>query len=695
MNMLFIISLYFQNKLNLDPPIAKVIPHVIEIHGEKLIDNYFWLRNRDDKEVIEYLESENRYTDATMENTKELQEKLYKEMLGRIKETDKSAEVKIDDYYYYSRTEEGKQYAIHCRKKGSMDAEEEILIDENVLAEGLEYFNIGVFEVSPDHRFLAYSVDTDGSEIYTLYIKDLTTGELLKDVITNTFCSLEWANDNKTIFYDILDETKRPYKIYRHILGTDIKDDTLVYYEKDEAFYAGVSKTKSKDYLLFISESKTTSEVSYLKADEPLGEIKIIHPRQHEMEYYVDHHGDYFFILTNDSAKNFKLMKTPISNPTKENWEEVIPHRDTVRLEHIEAFSDHIVVFERENGLKNIRILNMKTNETHYVNFPEPVYNFWQGDNPEYNTNLFRFEYTSLITPRSVFDYNMDNKILDLKKQDEIPSGYDASQYQSERIFAKAEDGTLIPISLVYKKGLAKDGNNPLYLYGYGSYGASMDPNFSANRLSLLARGFIYAIAHIRGGEEMGRYWYEQGKLLNKKNTFTDFISCAEHLIAEKYTSSKKLVISGASAGGLLMGAVTNMRPDLFNTVIAKVPFVDVINTMLDPSIPLTIIEYEEWGNPDDKEYFDYIKSYSPYDNVSAKDYPNILITASLNDPRVQYWEPAKWTAKLRALKTDNNILLFKTNMGAGHGGASGRYDYLKEIAFEYAFILKCLKMID
>lgn len=695
MNMLFIISLYFQNKLNLDPPVAKVIPHVTEIHGEKLIDNYFWLRNRDDKEVIEYLESENRYTDATMENTKELQKKLYKEMLGRIKETDKSAEVKIDDYYYYSRTEEGKQYAIHCRKKGSMDAEEEILIDENVLAEGLEYFNIGVFEVSPDHRFLAYSVDTDGSETYTLYIKDLTTGELLKDVIKNTFVSLEWANDNKTIFYDILDEAKRPYKIYRHILGTDIKDDTLVYYEKDEAFYAGVSKTKSKDYLLFISESKTTSEVSYLKADEPLSEIKIIHPRQHEMEYHVDHHGDYFFILTNDSAKNFKLMKTPISNPTKENWEEVIPHRDTVRLEHIEAFSDHIVVFERENGLKNIRILNMKTNETHYVNFSEPVYNFWQGDNPEYNTNLFRFEYTSLVTPRSVFDYNMDNKILDLKKQDEIPSGYDASQYQSERIFAKAEDGTLIPISLVYKKGLAKDGNNPLYLYGYGSYGASMDPNFSANRLSLLDRGFIYAIAHIRGGEEMGRYWYEQGKLLNKKNTFTDFISCAEHLIAEKYTSSKKLVISGASAGGLLMGAVTNMRPDLFNTVIAKVPFVDVINTMLDPSIPLTIIEYEEWGNPDDKEYFDYIKSYSPYDNVSAKDYPNILITASLNDPRVQYWEPAKWTAKLRALKTDNNILLFKTNMGAGHGGASGRYDYLKEIAFEYAFILKCLKMID
>ncbi len=376
-------------------------------------------------------------------------------------------------------------------------------------------------------------------------------------------------------------------------------------------------------------------------------------------------------------------MKTPISNPAKENWEEVIPHRENVRLEHISAFREHIVVFERENGLKNIRILNMKTNENHYINIPEPVYDLWEGDNPEYNTNLFRFEYTSLVTPKSVFDYNMDTKTLYLKKQDEIPSGYDADQYQSERIFAKADDGTLIPISLVYKKGLKKDGNNPLYLYGYGSYGASMDPNFSMNRLSLLNRGFVFAITHIRGGEEMGRYWYEQGKLLNKRNTFTDFISCAEHLIAEKYTSNDKLVISGASAGGLLMGAVTNMRPDLFSVVIAKVPFVDIINTMLDPSIPLTVIEYEEWGNPDDKKYYDYMKSYSPYDNVEAKNYPNILVTASLNDPRVQYWEPAKWTAKLRSLKTDNNLLLLKTNMGAGHSGASGRYDYLKEIAFE------------
>lgn len=695
MNIFFIIGLYLQSKLSLEPPIAKRVPRITEIHGEKLVDNYFWLRNKNDIDVIEYLEAENRYTDSVMEHTKELQKKLYNEMLGRIRQTDISAPVKIDDYYYYSRTEKGKQYSIHCRKKGSMDAEEEILIDENVLAKGLEYFSIGVYEVSPDHRFLAYSVDTDGSEIYTLYIKDLNTGTLLKDVITNTYYSLEWANDNKTIFYNILDETKRPYKIYRHVLGADPGEDVLVYYEEDKSFFASIAKTKSKDYIFFISESKTTSEVSYLKADEPTGEIKVIHPRQHEMEYYVDHHEDYFFILTNDSAKNFKLMKAPISNPVKESWEEVIPHRENVSLEHIETFKNHIVVFERENGLKNIRVLNTKDNETHYVTLPEPVYDFWQGDNPEYNTNLFRFEYTSLVTPRSVFDYNMDTKALDLKKQDEIPSGYDASQYQSERIFARASDATLIPISLVYKKGLEKTGNNPLYLYGYGSYGASTDPNFSTNRLSLLDRGFVFAIAHIRGGEEMGRYWYEQGKLLNKKNTFTDFIACAEHLIAEKYTSREKLVISGASAGGLLMGAVINMRPDLFHAVVAKVPFVDIINTMLDPSIPLTTAEYEEWGNPNDKEYYNYIKSYSPYDNVEAKDYPNILITASLYDTRVQYWEPAKWTAKLRALKTDSNILLLKTNMSAGHGGASGRYDYLKEIAFEYAFILSCLKIFD
>jgi len=680
---------------NVSPPIARISPEVSEIHGEKRIDNYYWLREKN-PDAIAYLESENDYTRAIMKHTEPVQEQLYKEMVGRIKETDVSAPVKIDDYYYYSRTEEGKQYRIYCRKSLSekpevINCEEEILLDENALAAGHDYFQLGVFEISPDHSLLAYSTDMNGSETYTLYIKNLKTGELLHDVIENTYYSVEWANDNKTIFYDILDESKRPYKVFRHVLGTDPKDDVLIYHEEDESFFVEISKTKSKAYILISSESNTTSEAHYFSADQSTDVLKIIQPRSHEIEYYVTHHDNSFYIVTNDNAKNFRLMKAPVSDPSKENWKEVIPHKDSVRIDDVESFKEHLVIYERENGLKRIRIINTINNEEHYVDFPEPVYNFWIGDNPEYDTNILRFEYTSLVTPRSVFDYNMDSRSRELKKQYEIPSGYDPSLYQSERVFAKACDGTMIPISLVYRKGMVKDGRAPLYLYGYGSYGNSIDPSFSTNRLSLLDRGFIYAIAHIRGGEEMGRYWYEQGKLLNKRNTFTDFIACAEHLIAEKYTSSDMLVISGGSAGGLLIGAVINMRPDLFKAAVAEVPFVDVINTMLDPSIPLTVTEYEEWGNPNDKEYYDYIKSYSPYDNVEQKDYPNILITTSLNDPRVQYWEPAKWTARLRALKSDNNLLLLKTNMGAGHGGASGRYDYLKEIAFEYAFILACL----
>jgi oligopeptidase B len=674
---------------NANPPIATKMPHKTEIHGEELIDNYFWMREKENPEVIKYLDAENEYTNAIMKDTEGLQDKLYKEMLGRIKETDQSVPVKIDDYYYYSRTEEGKQYPIHCRKNGSLEAQEEIMLDENALAEGQKYFSTGVLDVSPDHRLLAYSTDTDGSEIYTIYIKDLSTGELLKDVITNTSYSLEWSNDNKMLFYTTLDETMRPYKVFRHILGTDAKDDSLIYHEEDEAFYVGIEKSESKAYLFITSGSNTTTEVRYFSADNPDESLKLIHPRQTKMEYYITHQGDSFFILTNDNAKNFRLMKAPVTNPAKDNWQEVIPHSDSVRLEDIEAFENHLVVYERENGLKKMRIMNMKNSESHYVDFPEPVYTFEEGENPNYKTNILRFSYTSLVTPNSVFDYNMDSKKRELKKQQEIPSGYDPSLYQSERIFAKTTDGILVPISIVYKKGMVKDGKNPLFLYGYGSYGISSDPSFGTNRISLLDRGFIYAIAHIRGGEEMGRYWYEQGKLLNKKNTFTDFIACAEHLIAEKYTSSDKLSIYGGSAGGLLLGAVTNMRPDLFKVVVAEVPFVDVINTMLDDSLPLTVTEYEEWGNPNDKQYYDYMKSYSPYDNVTAKNYPNILITTSLFDPRVQYWEPAKWVAKLRALKTGKNMLLLKINMKAGHGGASGRYDYLKEIAFMYAFILK------
>jgi len=676
---------------NVSPPIAEKIPKVDTSFGDIRIDNYFWLRDKNNPEVIKYLQAENKYTETVMKPTEKLQEKLYKEMLSRIKETDLSVPEKIDDYYYYTREEKGKQYKIYCRKKSSLDAKEEILLDANELARGHNYLDVGVYKVSPDHQLLAYSIDTTGAEDFTLYFKDLNTGKVLTDVIQNTSYSAEWANDNKTVYYNTLDEAKRPYKLYRHTLDTDPKNDALVYHEKDEAFNLDLKKSKSKAYLFMVLESETTSEDWYLDASHPDGDFKIIQPRQHEMEYSVEQHGDKFYILTNDNAKNFKLIEAPIDNPSKENWKEVIPPADSVKLDNIEVFKNHLVVYERERGLKKIRITNLTDNQVHYVDFPEPVYTFWPERNPDFNTNLLRFDYTSLITPRSVFDYDMDKRTRELKKQDEVLGGYNPSLYQSERVFVKASDGTLVPISLVYKKGMARNGKNPLFLYGYGAYGISSESYFSSNRLSLLDRGFIYAIAQVRGGGEMGRYWYEQGKLLNKKNTFTDFIACAEHLIAEKYTSKDDLVINGGSAGGLLMGAVTNMRPDLFKAVIADVPFVDLINTMLDPSLPLTVIEYEEWGNPQEKEYYEYMRPYSPYDNIQAKAYPNILITTSLNDPRVSYWEPSKWTAKLRALKTDDNLLLLKINMGAGHGGSSGRYDYLKDIALEYAFIFKVL----
>jgi len=670
------------------PPVAKVIPKIDTVNGYVRTDNYFWLRNRDNPEVISYLEGENKYTAAVMKHTEPLQAKLYKEMLGRIKETDLSVPEKIDDYYYYTRTEEGKQYSIYCRKKGSMDASEEILLDANVLGAGKPYFRIGAYKPSPNHQLVAYSTDTLGSETYTIQVKDLATGQLLKDEVPNTATSLEWINDNQTIFYTTLDEAKRPFKLFRHTLGDNPQNDPLIYHEKDEAFFLELSKTRSKEYLLMNLGSNTTSEVWYLKADGPAGEFEVIHPRQHEMEYSVEHWGNKFYIVANDNAKNFKLVEAPLANPSKANWKDVLPHRLEVKVDGVDAFKNHLVVYEREAGLKRIRVMIQTTGLTHYVEFPEPVYNVNRAANPDFNTNILRFNYTSLVTPNSVFDYNMDTKARELKKQTEVLGGYDPKQYQSERIFASASDGVKIPISLVYKKGMVSNGKNPLYLYGYGSYGISSDPNFNSNRLSLLERGFIFAIAHIRGGGEMGRPWYENGKLLHKRNTFTDFIACAEHLIKEKYTSKENLAINGGSAGGLLMGAVTNLRPDLFEAVVAKVPFVDVMNTMLDPTIPLTVTEYEEWGNPNKKEFYDYMMTYSPYDNVSAREYPDLLITGGLNDPRVAFWEPAKWTAKLRALKKGSNGLLLKMNMGAGHGGASGRYDFLKEIAFEYAFVL-------
>jgi len=677
------------------PPVAAKSPHADTLHGDVRIDNYYWLRERSNPDVIAYLEAENEYTTAVMKHTEPLQQKLYDELLGRIKETDLSVPVKIDDYYYYKRTEEGKQYPIHVRKSGSLDAPEEIILDENALAAGFEYFSIDAFETSPDHQLLAYAADTSGSEQYTIYVKNLATGEMYADQIPHTYANIAWANDNRTIFYSTLDHAKRPDKLYRHTLGGDPQNDKLIYHEKDEAFWLYIHRTKSKAYLLLELASETTSEVHYLPADRPNGEFKVIHPRQDKLEYSVDHHDNRFLIVTNDNAQNFKLVAAPVTDPARKNWTEIIPHRAAVKIDRIDVFADFMAVYERENGLRQISVHDLVGMKTHRVEFPEEVYTFYTEDNPDFNSQLLRFTYTSMITPKSVYDYNMKTHERELKKQEEVLGGYDPTEYHTERIFATAADSTRIPISLVYRKGLVKNGANPLLLYGYGSYGSSSEPRFASSALSYLDRGFVYARAHVRGGGEMGRYWYEEGKLLHKKNTFTDFIACAEHLIAEGYTASDRLAIGGGSAGGLLIGAVVNMRPDLFKAAVADVPFVDVINTMADPTIPLTVIEYDEWGNPADEEYYRYMLSYSPYDNVAAQSYPNLLITAGLNDPRVQYWEPAKWTAKLRALKTGNNLLILKTNMGAGHMGASGRYNYLKEYAFEIAFVLDRLGITE
>ena len=676
---------YAQSALN--PPVAKIIPKTDTLHGDIRVDNYFWLREKTNPEVIAHLEAENKYMEAMTAHTKPFQEKLYQEMLGRIVETDLDVPERLDDYFYYTRTEEGKQYPIHCRKKGTLDAPEEVLLDVNKEAVGFEHFDVGSFEVSPNHLRLVYAVDTTGAEEYTIYVRDLSTGKNFPDTIPNTY-SIEWAGDNKTIFYTTLDAAHRPYRLWKHSLGTDPASDAMVYEEKDESFYLDISSTKSKQYILLALGSISSSEYRYIRSDSPDSEWKMIAPRRKDVEYSVDHHGDRFYIVTNDGAKNFKVVFAPASDPGVANWTEFLPHRDAVKVDGVESFANHMVVYERENGLLKMRIIELKTGDFHYVDFPEPVYTFSGANNPEFDTEIVRFTYNSLVTPKSVFDYNMSSKARELMKEYEVKGGYDRTQYTSERIFATATDGVKVPISIVYKKGVALDGSEPLLLYAYGSYGATTDPGFSSNRLSLLNRGVIFAMAHIRGGGEMGRQWYDNGKLLKKKNTFTDYIACAEHLIALKYTSADRLAAYGGSAGGLLMGAVVNMRPDLFKVVFASVPFVDVINTMLDESIPLTVIEFDEWGNPKKKEFYDYMLSYSPYDQTKAQDYPHILIDAGLNDPRVGYWEPAKWVAKLRSLKTDKNELVFKIEMGAGHAGSSGRYDYLKDIAFEYAFIL-------
>jgi oligopeptidase B len=674
----------------LAPPVARIVPRVETVHGELRVDDYFWLRDRGDPDVVAYLEAENRYTAGVMRHTEGLQERLYQEMRQRIKETDLSVPERLDDYFYYSRTEAGGQYPIFCRRHGEL-GDEEILLDQNPLAAGHGYFRLGASAVSPDHRLLAYSVDTSGAEEFTLFIKDLATGALFPESIVSTSHDVAWANDSRTLFYTALDQAHRPCRLYRHLVGTNPSEDVLVYFEPDASFFLDISRTRSRAYLLLDISSHSTSEVRFVSADRPEDSFGIVQPREPGIEYTVSHNGDRFFITTNDAAPNFRLVQAPVATPGREHWSPVLPYRPEVKLDATDAFKKHLVVYERASGFRQIRVLDLAAGEEHLISFPEPVYTVRAHANPEFDTTLLRFTYSSLVTPSSVVDYDMAGRTWTVRKQTEVLGGYDPSLYRSERLSATAPDGTAVPISLVYRIPLQPEGQRPLLLNAYGAYGMSYDPTFSSNTLSLLDRGFVVAIAHVRGGEEMGRPWYEGGRRLNKRNSFTDFIAAAEYLIDKGYSSADRLVIRGGSAGGLLMGAVTNMRPELFRAVLAEVPFVDVVNTMLDASLPLTVIEYDEWGNPNDRASYKYIRSYSPYDNVEARRYPHMLVTAGLNDPRVAYWEPAKWTAKLRAQKTDDNRLLLRTNMGAGHGGASGRYDYLREIAFKYAFVLDVL----
>ena len=671
------------------PPVAERIEKELTIHGHTRVDNYYWLKEPENPKVIEYLKAENEYKEAVLKHTEDFQKKLFDEIVGRIKQTDMSVPFKESGYYYYTRFEEGKEYPVYCRKKGNMEAEEEILLNVNEMAEGYDYYHVAGFTVSSDNNLIAFGVDTVSRRKYTIYFKNLTTGEILGDKIPTTTGRAAWANDNKTVFYAFKDDTTlRPFRILKHVLGTDVSVDKEVFNEKDVTYNTYVYKSKSKKYLFIGSSSTLSTEYHFLDASKPEGEFKIIHPREKDLEYSVAHFKDKFYIRTNYEAKNFRLMKTSVNRTSKENWKEVIPHREDVLLQQFEIFKDFLVVSERKNGLIHLRIIKWDKKAEHYLDFGEETYSAYISNNPEFDTDLLRYGYTSLTTPNSTFDYNMNTRETKLLKQQEVLGDFDPNNYKAERLYTTAKDGSKIPISLVYRKGVEKNGDNPLLLYGYGSYGASMNPRFSSVRLSLLDRGFVYALAHIRGGQEMGRYWYEEGKLFKKKNTFTDFIACAEHLIAEKFTRPEKLFAMGGSAGGLLMGAVVNMRPDLFKGVIAAVPWVDVITTMLDPDIPLTSSEYDEWGDPNNKEYYDYMLSYSPYDNVEAKDYPAMLVTTGLHDSQVQYWEPAKWVAKLRTLKTDDNILLLHTNMGAGHGGVSGRFRRYKETALEYAFML-------
>lgn len=675
---------------NLQAPTAEKIEHLLINHGDTLADSYFWLREKGNPAVIKHLEAENAYTEAMMAHTTELQGKLFDELKSRIKEEDESVPTRIGANYYYSKTVAGKQYREFYRKLGSLDAQPQLLLDCNLLAEGKQYFSLGCYELSPSQRYLAYSTDTNGSEEYTLYVKDLETGELLADQLVKVASSVAWSTDNKTFFYTVNNDAWRPYKLLRHTLGAKQADDKQVYEETDERFNIGAYLTKDEKYIMLNIGSQVTTEFRMIPADQPNATFKVFAPRKQNVEYEVHPHGNKFYIVTNaDGATNFKLMETPANATDWASWKEVLPYNPNVKLEGIDEFKDYLALSLRDNGLRQVMIYKLGNKEADYITFPDPTYSLSWRSNPNFDDTKFSYSYTSMVRPSTVYEYDMATKAQTVLKVQELPVPYNPDDYTSERIFATAPDGVQVPVSIVYRKDFKKNGNAPLLLYGYGSYGSSTDAGFSSGRISLLDRGFAFAIAHIRGGADMGEQWYLDGKLMKKKNTFTDFIACADMLVQKKYTSPQYLGIMGGSAGGLLVGAVTNMRPDLFAAVIAHVPFVDVMNTICDATLPLTVGEYEEWGNPtDSKEAYEYMKSYSPYDNVTPQAHPAVLVTAGLNDPRVSYWEPAKWVLRLRENTTSGNPILLKTNMGAGHGGASGRYDYLKDVALDYAFLI-------
>lgn len=675
-------------KSDLNPPIAKKIKHEIEKHNDVRIDNYFWMKDREHPKVIDYLNAENKYCDLKMAHTKDFQKSLFEEMKARIKEDDSSVPYKYNGYWYITKFEKGKDYPIYTRKKNTLENSEELLFDCNEMAEGESYFKLAGISISPDNKKVSYGIDTTGRRNYTIYVKDIKSGKIEKDRVLNTTGSSSWANDNETLFYTKKDEvTLRAYQIYKHKIGE--KEDELIFQEGDETFGVAVYKSKSRKYIIIACYSTLTNEYHILNADQPNERFEVFQPRVRGLEYSISHYKNHFYILTNkDKATNFKLMRCTETDRSIKNWEEVLAHRNDVLLESINIFKDYLVISERSNGLNEIRIKRWDGTQDYYLPFDNETYTAYTGTNVEFDTEILRYGYNAMTTPSSVMEYNMRTKTKTVLKEQEVLGGkFKKENYVSERIWATADDGTKIPMSVVYRKDIKKDGNNPLLQYAYGSYGSTVDPYFSTVRLSLLDRGFIYVISHVRGGEYLGRQWYEDGKFLKKKNTFTDFIACSTHLIKERYTSSKHLYAMGGSAGGLLMGAVINQAPSLYNGIIAAVPFVDVVTTMLDDSIPLTTGEYDEWGNPNDVLYYNYMKSYSPYDNVEAKDYPNMLVTTGLNDSQVQYWEPAKWVAKLRDMKTDSNQLYLKTNMDAGHGGASGRFESLKEDAEEFAFL--------